>query len=395
MHNLLEYRKQSFFIKNILLVLMIIYLAGCGSNQDSEQFELTIIRVPSDYLTIQGAIDNSKDTDIIVINNGTYYENLTIEYKQITLTSNYYFSKDKNDINSTTIDGSGNTVITIDTNSTNTSINGLTIQNGNDGISPHSKVNITNNIIKNNIDGIDYEGGGGTCLNNTIINNVDDAIDLDGSVEVKIENNNLSYNGDDGIEIRLHPHEGTTLIIDIINNKITHNKEDGIQLIGYNELTKRKFKIYRNLITDISMSAIGFMDNQNTIEDYSGASLNEETIISNNTFVNNNYCVTGGSNSLIINNVFLSTINSTIKNVLNGSLIHNNLYWNNGLNLDNSNFDSSFINYDPLLNTDYSLMQTSPAIDIGINSIEWNNYNFSIVENYNGTTSDIGFLEYE
>lgn len=381
--------------KKSLTILLFIFLIGCSSSNKDENLTDNIINVPSDYSTIQSAINNANNNDIIIIENGVYYENITISNKNITITSNYHYTKNQQDINSTIIDGGGSTVINVDVNSASSSIVGLTIQNGDDGISSYAKINILNNIIKNNIDGIDYENGGGLCQNNTITNNTDDAIDLDGSVEVLIDNNNLSFNNDDGIEIRLHPYEGTLISIDILNNRIDSNGEDGIQLIGYNIATNRKFKIHRNLISNISMSAIGFMDNQNTLEDYTGAQLTEEVIITNNTFVANNYCITGGANSLVVNNIFELTIHSALKNILDKALIDNNLFWDNGLNFDNTNIDTNLIIDDPLLKFDYTLSFNSPAINIGIDTIDWKDQNITLVNDYSGLSPDLGFMEYD
>ena len=46
----------------------------------------TTINIPADYATIQEGIDASQDGDIVLIAQGTYHENLTIN-KEITLTS--------------------------------------------------------------------------------------------------------------------------------------------------------------------------------------------------------------------------------------------------------------------------------------------------------------------
>jgi len=61
---------------------------------------------PTQYLTIQAAINASVDGDYIIVADGTYYENLLIEGKNITLASWYFIDGDSTHIANTIIDGS-------------------------------------------------------------------------------------------------------------------------------------------------------------------------------------------------------------------------------------------------------------------------------------------------
>ncbi len=67
-----------------------------------------VIHVPGDYGTIQAAIDAADYGDTILVDRGTYLENVIIQgnTKAITLASNFLFTGDTNDILNTIIDAS-------------------------------------------------------------------------------------------------------------------------------------------------------------------------------------------------------------------------------------------------------------------------------------------------
>jgi hypothetical protein len=90
--------KKGSIMKFLLLIFVIIIYSGISS--------AVIIRVPQDHPTIQAAIDEAEDSDTILVAPGRYYENIIFRGKNIVLTSNYVFSNDPEEIDSTIIDGS-------------------------------------------------------------------------------------------------------------------------------------------------------------------------------------------------------------------------------------------------------------------------------------------------
>ncbi len=118
----------------------------------------TIIYVPDDSTTIQGAINGAADTDTIVVRPGIYIENIDFLGKAIFLTS-------ESGPDSTTIDGNAaGPVVAFQSGENSTAVlNGFTITNGNalsfgGGIYCFSSSpTILNNVITENVAG---SGGG-------------------------------------------------------------------------------------------------------------------------------------------------------------------------------------------------------------------------------------------
>jgi parallel beta-helix repeat protein len=355
------------------------------------------VRVPEDQPNIQAGIDAAPDGGLVLVGPGTYTENLTIADKSVTLASHFHTTGDEQFINDTVIDGNGQTVIAVSrTAGPDTKIIGFTIQNGDDGIEARADIEVLNNRIWNNDDGIDYTNSGGLNQGNIYEANSDDGIDLDGASYATIENNIIRNNENDGIEIRFHEYSGPVLNIVIRNNTISGNVEDGIQLIDYPDLSERVIRIERNLIQGNLMAGLGLMDNGDTREDFRAASIPERIYLINNTFLDNPYSVSGGDNLIALNNLFLNSSTLALKNVDADSIAAYNLFWNNASDSQGSNIDTNNTLFtSPSLDASFRLQQDSPAIDTGTARFEWNGeivWDIS-TSDFFGTAPDLGAFE--
>jgi len=121
----------------------------------------TIINVPTDQNSIQVGINTSVDGDTVLVQPGTYVENINFNGKNIVLGSLFLTTQDTSYITTTIIDGNqSGSVVTFWTNETRDAIlMGFTITNGNTwngaGIRCASSPTLSDLIIHNN------DGGGG------------------------------------------------------------------------------------------------------------------------------------------------------------------------------------------------------------------------------------------
>jgi K319L-like, PKD domain/S-layer homology domain len=344
----------------------------------SDDFSITVIstaphtiRVPQDYSTIQAGINAAQNGDLVLVSPGTYTGNLNLA-KTITLASTFYTTGNPSFIDQTIISSptiANPTILVGQLTGPETKIIGFTIKNGDDNIKVHGKVSVFNNkFFTAAADAVDYaDAAAGLVMDNYCENNGDDCVDI-GNSEVLVEHNQMIANGE-GSEIRTSNRAGTQLTIIIRDNFITGSRKTALQLIDIDSIspTTTFILIERNLITNNPQSGLSMMDNGITTEDYRAASLLERIHVFNNTFVGNNYGISGGDNMVVVNNIFANHPGIGVKKVDGNSVLSHNLFWNNGTNNLDSNLDlATTLLANPLLDADYKLQPGSPAINAGV-----------------------------
>jgi nitrous oxidase accessory protein NosD len=106
-------------VSGIVLILLLIGMLALALDIQPAKSEPKVIIIPDHYPTIQEAINNADDGDLIYVRSGVYYENVVVNKTVSLLGENR---------NSTIIDGGGNGTVVIIENAINTTLNGFTIR---------------------------------------------------------------------------------------------------------------------------------------------------------------------------------------------------------------------------------------------------------------------------
>ena len=235
-----------------------------------------IIHVPGDQPTIQGGIDAASTGNIVLVDEGTYYENINFKGKAITVASLFWDDGDTNHINNTVIDGSqpahsdtGAVITLCNWEDTTSVISGFTITGGTGNIIIDPQMGelvfgggiscnyagakiIHNKIINNQVQHDDFAVGAGigtngsgniwTVIRNNIVSDNDNtatssyawgggiAVNGKAMIQNNIIQNNLvtstsGYSYGAGIFIQGHNFAADSLII--YNNNISYNTAEG------------------------------------------------------------------------------------------------------------------------------------------------------------------------
>ena len=136
----------------------------------------TVVRVPTDYATIQAALNAAPARALVLVAPGTYRENIVP--RTLTLASTYYTTGDQSAVAGTVIAGASATTDTVLVSSAagpETRIVGFTVRDGNDGIEVGGRAVVEHNVISSGTDGVDFPtGSAGLVHDNVLRGNGDD-----------------------------------------------------------------------------------------------------------------------------------------------------------------------------------------------------------------------------
>ena len=327
----------------------VIYDTALYSNvilQDITLYEKsTLLNVPSIFSNIQLAIDVSSNGDTILVESGTYYENLNFNGKNVILASEFIINQDTSYITNTIIDGNqnGRVIEFANGEDSTASIVGFTIMNGQTlgssfpddcgggiYISNSSPI-IRHTIIKDNI--ANRSGGGIYCGNYT----------KPKFINVEISNNQAWWGG-------IACDYGSTPIL--INVKISENiSSDGsIYLSNSNA-------IFKNVIISNNINGWSTSTGCAIYCDGSNPIIYNSTII-NNTNGGGAINCTYSSNPTIYNSIIANNnvSHGGIYNVSGNPTIYNSCLWNNGI--------SNFYNCNSNLGVNITINNNGDSCDV-------------------------------
>lgn len=368
-----------------------------------------VFHVPADHATVQAAVRVAAGGDTVLLAPGVHQGGVYVKGKALTLASRFVLDGDTAHVARTALQGvasrpcdgdpgcAGNAVVEFGRGADGSAVVGLTVSGGEDGVRSHSRVDVAHCRVIGNGDGVDYVSGSGGILRNSLFAwNRDDGIDLNGRVEIRVVDNDIRDNRQDGIEYRLHAWRGQVNTLEFTGNRITGNRGDGIQLIDYPDVSDRVIRIERNLFRANGDAGVGCMADGRTIEDHSGAPIAERVYLVHNTFIDERYGMVGGANVVALNNVFTGTRATAVRRVGGGSIVSHCLFWKNRLDHEESNVERGrVLRADPRLDAEGRPRAGSPAIDAGTAAYRWKGEELLVAPPgaYRGAAPDLGAFE--
>jgi len=239
-------------IRFVMVFIFLTIIAGAAS--------AATITVGNDiwanYANIQDAIDNANSGDTILVNPGTYRENVNVN-KPLTI-----ISRSENPDHTVVQASKNNHVFHVTSN--NVTVIGFKITGTHgptkagiylDGV---QECTIANNILSNNENGIGLVSSiNNTIINNTINSNSFEGIDLERSSNNELSNNTIISNMWDGMILEASNNNRFS------NNIINSNRMDGISFINSNNNRVNNNTINSNGQNGISLD----ISNNNTLND--------------------------------------------------------------------------------------------------------------------------------
>jgi hypothetical protein len=160
---------KKLFTTSVILGCMIFYTTA------------QVINIPDDKTTIQAGIDSASTGDTVLVQEGTWYENINFKGKAITVASQFILDGDTSHISKTIIDGSqctnpdtASTVLMVSGEDTTSVLMGFTITGG--------KGTVVEKALKDH-QGLNFISGGGVLILNSggkITHNIVEEINLAG-----------------------------------------------------------------------------------------------------------------------------------------------------------------------------------------------------------------------
>jgi len=199
---------KNIFLLLFFMIFLVYNHAGC-----------TIINVPGDYLTIQAGINAASQSDTVLVQPGTYYDNINFNGKNIVVGSLFLTSQDTSFISQTIIRGNvnGSVVKFENGEDSSTVFSGFTVAYGSatngGGICCKNNAypTLTNLVITNNVTYDQKSGAGIYC------SNANPAI-----IDVIISNNNSDWKGG-GIYLK----NSSPVLTDVIISENSANYDGG------------------------------------------------------------------------------------------------------------------------------------------------------------------------